>query len=108
MDAISIEEGIKRVVNNEALYHRLLKTFSGRKLVDQIIEAVNNGDLEVAATSCHALRGTAANLAMKPLAETVGKIEELIKESKNPLDMLDTLKENLEAVEEAIQKITSE
>ena len=108
MSVIAVEEGIKRVVNNKALYHRLLKAFSGRKLVEQIIDAVNNENFEEAATACHALKGTAANLAMKPLAEVVGQIEEYVKASQNPGDLLNTLQENLEAVEAAVIEILAE
>ena len=105
MDVISVEEGMKRVVNNEKLYHRLLRSFSGKNLVDKIVESVQNENYEEAITACHGLKGIAANLAMHPLAAAAAEIENCLKAKDSPGDLLPKLLENLEAVEQAIEEI---
>ena len=102
---IAVEEGIKRVVNNKKLYHRLLKTFSGRKMADQIIEAAQKNEFKEAADRCHALKGTAGNLAMRPLAEVTTQIEERLLAGESADDLFPVLMENIDAVEVAIQEI---
>ena len=108
MNAINVEEGLNRVVNNVTIYKRLLKNFSGRKLVSEIIDNVNNNDFSAAATSCHALKGVAANLAMHPLADVTARIEKTLKASQNPSSLLDELQESITQVESAIEEITAE
>ena len=102
---IAVDEGVKRVLNNEQLYFRLLNKFSGREMAEQIITATKDGDFKVAAAKCHALKGTAANLAMHPLADAVAQIEELLVADESPEGLFPGLYEQLEAVEEAIKEI---
>ena len=108
MGVIIVDEGVKRVANNKKLYQRLLKSFSGRKLVNQIIEGMDNSDNEAAVSACHALRGTAANLAMPDLAAAAGDVEDAVK-AGNPTDVLIAkLLGSMEAVEKAIEEILKE
>lgn len=107
MAVIAVEEGLRRVVNNKQLFFRLLNNFSGRNMADQIITAVQSGDFEGAAAACHGLKGAAANLAMHPLADIVGKIEERLRAGESPDDLFPILHESLDAVEAAITEIVS-
>ena len=102
-EAITMEEGLKRVLNNKKLYHRLLNNFSGRKMVDQAADAINNGDFEEAAKACHALKGLAANLAMHPLTDAASQVEERLKTGEPPEDLMSALRDKLEDVEKAIE-----
>ena len=105
MSAINVEEGIKRVVNNKKLFFRLLNSFKGRELVDQIIDNVQNGDFDTAIKACHSLKGTAANLAMGSLSDISGQIEDLLREEQSPEYLFESLLENISAVEAAIAEI---
>ncbi|MCL2016719.1 MAG: Hpt domain-containing protein [Defluviitaleaceae bacterium] len=100
--AISLEDGLKRVVNNKKIFQTLLKKFSGRELVDKISAAIASNEPEEAMKACHALKGVAANLAMNPLAETLGKMEEQLKNGTSTL--LPELEERLTAVEQEIEE----
>lgn len=102
---IAVEEGIKRVVNNKKLYLRLLKKFSGRKLTEDIFEFSAQGNTEEAVKTCHSLRGAASNLAMNPLAEVILQIEKKLAAGESAEDLFPALRENLEAVEKAIEEI---
>ena len=102
---ISVEEGLKRVVNNEKLYHRLLGKFSGRKISAQIKDAAERKEYADAANSCHALKGLASNLAMHPLALSAAALEERLKLGEYPEDLFFSLQEELDAVEKAIEEI---
>ena len=105
---ISVEEGIKRVVNNRSLYIRLLKSFKGREMVEQIIRAAQKEEYKEGTGTCHALRGTAANLAMHPLADITKKVEDRMAAGESPEDLLPSLKESIEEVEAAIAEIIKE
>ena len=105
---IAVEEGIKRVVNNKKLYIRLLTNFSGRKLVEQIVEAVEQNDYQEAVAKCHALRGTAANLAMHVLTSVSGDLEKQLAENNDPGELIQKLQASLEEVEAEIEKILAE
>ena len=105
---ISVEEGLRRVVNNKKLYFKLLKSFNGRGMAEQITQAIQKEEYKEAAAICHALRGTAANLAMHPLADAVKKVEERLKSGECPKDLLPSLEENIKTVEAAIIEITEE
>jgi len=107
-NVIAVEEGLKRLVNNKKLYFRLLKKFSARKFMDQIFEFVAQGNSDEAIKSCHSLRGTASNLAMNALADVTLQLEEKLVAGEPVDDMLPLLRENLEAVEKAIEEITSD
>ena len=107
-EVISVEEGMKRVVNNKMLYRRLLGKFSGRQMVEEINEQVSKGDYAAAATTCHALKGLAANLAMHPMAEVTASLEERLKNNEKPEeDLLSDLNNKLEAVEKAVSELLS-
>ena len=102
---INIEEGVRRVVNNKKLYFRLLKNFKGRQMAEKITEAVQIKDYKEAASACHALKGTAANLAMRPLTDIVTKIEECVAAGQDPEGFFPELMENIEAVETAVSEL---
>jgi len=105
-DIIVMEEALKRVANNEKLFHRLLGKFNGRELQGEITAAVDGGDYEAAAKACHTLRGLASNLAMHPLAESVMALEGKLKAGEAPADMLAALDSSIAAVEQEIKNIT--
>jgi len=107
-ESINIEEGLKRVMNNKALYCRLLGNFTGKKFVSQIAEATEAGDFEALMNAVHALKGVAANLAMFRLISIVSRIEALAKNAESPVDLLPELNEAFEKTDHAISLIREE
>ena len=97
---INVEEGKARIMNNMALYIKLLNKFKGRQMADNLIEAAKNGDHSAVAQHAHALRGTAANLSFPRLNDITSEIESLAKASEDSLHLtaqLDSVVTDLEA-----------
>lgn len=67
---IDVQEGLDRMMGNEALYERLLGRFLDDVSCDRIAEAIVAEDAEAAAGAVHALKGVAGNLSIKSVYET--------------------------------------
>ena len=103
-DIIDVNDGLSRMLNNKALFVRLLGKFSGRKLAEQISEAVNTNDFKLLSEGAHALKGVAANLSMPQLTRIAAKMENQAKTNELPSnEQLDELMTALAAVEKAIE-----
>ena len=65
LPGIDLEDGLKRLMGNEALYMRLLADFAGtyQGVSGQVREALADGNLESAARIVHTFKGTAGNLS---------------------------------------------
>lgn len=79
------QDGISRVVNNKALYIKLLGRFVGgyTDMPDKIAAAIASGNVEEARLHAHTLKGTAANLGAEALADTAHTLEEAILSGQN-------------------------
>ena len=105
---INIEEGLKRVMNNKKLYHRLLGKFSGKKLADEIVLAIEKEDYIEISKGTHALRGVSANLAMPSLTNVAERIEAMAKAEISPAELVNELNNAVESVETAIAAILAD
>ena len=70
------EEGLKRCMNNEAFYLRMVGMMEKDQHAEQLEAAVAAGDLQTAFEAAHALKGTLANLALTPALDAVTEIVE--------------------------------
>ena len=75
------QDGVARVVNNRALYAKLLGRFADSQgdAPAKVMEALAAGNTEDARMLAHTLKGTAANLGAGALAEASMHLEEGIK-----------------------------
>ena len=73
------EEGLKRCMNNEGFYLRLVKMIPGDASFPKLYDAVENGDLDIAFEAAHALKGSTTNLALTPISAPVIEITELLR-----------------------------
>lgn len=75
------EDGVARVVNNRALYAKLLGRFeeSQKDVPAQIVQALTAGNMDEVRTLAHTLKGTSANLGGEQLAEASTHLEEAAK-----------------------------
>ena len=89
---IDIEEGLKRVMNNSALYSKLLLKFKEYTHVSEIEAALEQGEMEKAQNSAHTLKGLAANLSFTELYKKVQEIEAQIKSGSVDNEILGQLK----------------
>ncbi len=80
------ESGLKRCMNNEAFYLRMVnKAMQDSASFDQLQEAVEAGDLARGFELAHALKGVMGNLSLTPISEPVAEITELLR-SRTPGD----------------------
>ena len=73
------DDGLRRCMNNEAFYLRLVEKSARDGTCDKLKEAVEAGDREKAFELAHALKGVTANLALTPLQKPVTDMSDLLK-----------------------------
>ena len=76
---VNEEDGIKRVMNNAALYVKLLAKFKNDTNMKDLVGFVSAGDWEKAQTSVHTIKGIAANLSLTELYNQSLDVETQIK-----------------------------
>ena len=73
------DTGLKRCMNNEVFYLRLVDKGIRDEAFPQLKESVEAGDLERGFELAHALKGTMSNLALDPVSKPVAEITELLR-----------------------------
>ena len=77
-----VDDGLKRCMNNEAFYLRLVNMALDDPGVAHLQEAAEAGDRKAAFEAAHALKGTLGNLALTPLFDPVSEMTELLRADK--------------------------
>ena len=72
-------EGLRRCMNNESFYIRLVKMIPGDAGFQKLYDAIGRGDLTAAFEAAHALKGSTGNLALTPIFAPVSEITELLR-----------------------------
>ena len=72
-------EGLRRCMNNESFYLRLVKMIPGDPNFQKLYDAVAGGDLGAAFEAAHALKGSTGNLSLTPIYAPVSEITELLR-----------------------------
>ncbi|MCR5490564.1 MAG: Hpt domain-containing protein [Bacilli bacterium] len=98
-----VETGLKRCVNKESLYLRLVKTVPAHDGFSKLKEAIAANDLEAGFQAAHGLKGVCANLALTPISKPVEAITELLR-AKESADYAPLLKE-IEDARSALEAI---
>ena len=76
----NVDEGLKRCMNNEAFYLKMVDMFfSDGSKIDALGSALQADDLDEAFEQAHALKGVCANLALTPLEIKISEITELLR-----------------------------
>ena len=80
-NAINTEEGLKRSQGDPALYARLLRVFRDTQgpLGEQLIHAIERGDLEAAAGLAHSIKPAASFIGATRVAELLETVETVIR-----------------------------
>ena len=73
------EEGLRRCMNNESFYLRLVKMIPGDASFPKLYDAVDKGDLDAAFEAEHALKGSSGNLSLTPIFAPISEITELLR-----------------------------
>ena len=73
------QEGLKRCMNNESFYLRMVKMIPGDPNFQKLYDAVDAGDLTAAFEAAHAIKGATGNLSLTPIYAPVQEITELLR-----------------------------
>ena len=108
LPVIHVAEGLKRLVNNQKLYFKLLGSFKGREMENEIIKQIDNADAIKTGRAAHALKGVASNLGLSEIVKIAESIETQAKVGAVPQDMLQPLHaavdETLDAIARLLEK----
>ncbi len=85
-----VDQGLRRCMNNETFYLRLVGMALNDKNFDSLRTALNDGDLERAFDAAHTLKGVLGNLALTPMYDDVYRLTELLR-SRTDMDYSDHL-----------------
>lgn len=75
-----VETGLRRCVNKESLYLRLVKSVPVSDDFLKLKEAVVAGDLEAGFQAAHGLKGVTTNLSLDPLSGPIIEITEHLRD----------------------------
>ena len=75
INGLDVKKGLSLVANNKTVYIKLLKSFIANAFCDQLIGAVNSGDLDQVRQKAHTFKGVAGNMHMHRLYELSRAIE---------------------------------
>ena len=73
------EEGLKRCVNKEDFYLRMVNKALEGDQIEQLSSALAEKNLDKAFELAHTLKGVLANLALTPLLEPINTMTELLR-----------------------------
>jgi len=104
---MNVEEGKARIMNNMALYMKLLNKFKGRQMTNDLIEAIKNGDHAAVAQHAHALRGTAANLSFPRINDITSEIEAKSKANEDCSHLTEQLDSAMTDLEAAVAELVN-
>ena len=76
------ESGIARCVGNEGFYLRMVTMALQDTGFEQLIEAIEAGDLDTAFERAHALKGTLGNVSLTNLFEPISEMTEELRARK--------------------------
>ncbi len=96
LPGINIEEGLRRLGGNKKLFKKLLKTFFTEftSAAEEISNALNDQDIEMAHRLVHTLKGVAGSISAKDLQTAAQELDMAVKEGT--LEKCDILLGNLE------------
>ncbi|MBR6089683.1 MAG: Hpt domain-containing protein [Anaerolineaceae bacterium] len=74
-----VQDGLKRCLNNEGFYLKLVNMAINDGNFDKLAAAVGAGDKKAAFEAAHALKGIAANVSLTPIYAVVSEMTELLR-----------------------------
>ena len=76
---VNVDEGLGRCMNNEDFYLRLVGMAAADDGFDRLAKQIEEGSLDGAFETAHALKGVLGNLFLTPLYEPVSEVTELLR-----------------------------
>ena len=97
-----IESGLRRCMNNESFYLRLVSMTCEDANFKKLYDALEAKDLDLAFDAAHALKGACSNLALTPLVEPAVEITENLR-AKTDMDYSNLIAKIKEAQKKLIE-----
>lgn len=91
----NVDEGLRRCLNNEDFYLRLVGIAVADEGFDRLAQQVKDGRLDEAFDTAHALKGVLGNLFLTPMYDPMAEITELLR-AKKDVDYTDLITKILE------------
>ena len=79
---IDPKEGLTRCMNNEVFFFKMISMAISNEYFDTLGKALEEGDLDTAFESAHALKGVIGNLALAPIYVPLSEMTELLRARK--------------------------
>lgn len=95
------EDALKRFLNNEALYEKMLKKLPDSLNGKRVSEAIEAGNIDSAIEIAHTFKGVLGNLSITPLYEAYTKIVALLRQG-SPEEAKIILEDNFPLEEQVI------
>lgn len=102
---IDIDDALKRVGGNKALYKKLLGRFTDGNYLEAIETALQSGDMEASAREAHTLKGVSANLSLEAVRALSVDLEAKIKAGEDYSGVLSDLQEAYVITKEKIAEV---
>ena len=110
LSGIDVNDGLKRVADNEKLYYKILIQFkdSNSNFIDEFYNLIESNKIEDAVRMGHTLKGVAGNIGAKNLQDAAKSLEEDVKSNKpttaNLKKVTNSVKKELTLVLKSIKK----
>lgn len=98
-----VDTGLKRCVNNEGLYLKLVNKIPGDANFEKLYSAIEASDLDSAFEAAHAIKGASGNLSLSPIYDPIVEMTELLR-ARTDLDYSDFI-EKIKSAHEALTQI---
>ena len=105
---VDYADGLKRVVNNEKLYVKLLGKFKNDTKLDDLEAALAAGDMEKAQGAAHTVKGVAANLSLAELFKQTLELETQIKAKSVDPNQMEAVKTAFAATLQEVDRVMAE
>jgi HPt (histidine-containing phosphotransfer) domain-containing protein len=106
---INYAEGVKRVMNNAALFNKLLGKFTEDKnSINDLDTALEQKDFTKAKAVVHTIKGVAANLSLTELNKQSLKLEAQLKDDKADPDLVTIFKDVYSQTKDEVEKVIAE
>ena len=102
---IDMDDALKRVGGNKALYKKLLGRFVDGNYIEAIETALQSGDKDESARQAHTLKGVSANLSLERVRALSIELEETVKAGGDTAPGLAELKQAYSTTIEMIAAI---
>ncbi len=100
------DSGLRRCVNSENFYFKLIKTVPSNENFNKLYESINSKNFEEAFQAAHALKGVLSNLSIDPILKPIIEITEHLR-NKDDIDY-SKLVEEIEINRNKLEKIINE